>query len=113
MKELLATTGYIRGGCSPVGMKKKFPTYFDEVCLLFDEIAISAGERGHQMILPPEDLVRLVDGKLVDLINGWGIYHDGILTYCYNSVEYNIYSEVLTLDEMIELANGVEVSYTK
>ena len=54
-----------------------------------------------------------IDGKLVDLINGWGIYHDGILTYCYNSVEYNIYSEVLTLDEMIELANGVEVSYTK
>ena len=49
-------------------MKKKFPTYFDEVCLLFDEIAISAGERGHQMILPPEDLVRLVDGKLVDII---------------------------------------------
>ena len=68
VKELLATTGYIRGGCSPVGMKKKFPTYFDEVCLLFDEIAISAGERGHQMILPPEDLVRLVDGKLVDII---------------------------------------------
>ncbi len=54
-----------------------------------------------------------IDGKLVDLINGWGIYHDGILTYCYNSVEYNIYSEVLTLDEMIELANGVEVSYSK
>ena len=68
VKELLATTGYIRGGCSPVGMKKKYPTYFDEVCLLFDEIAVSAGERGHQMILPPEDLVRLVDGKLVDII---------------------------------------------
>ena len=46
-------------------------------------------------------------------INGFGIYHDGVLTYCYNSVEYNIYSEVLTLDEMIELANGVEVSYAK
>jgi outer membrane lipoprotein-sorting protein len=55
----------------------------------------------------------IVDGKLVDLINGVGIYHDGVLTYCYNSVEYNIYSEVLTLDEMIELANGVEVSYAK
>lgn len=54
-----------------------------------------------------------IDGQLVDLINGWGIYHDGILTYCYNSVEYNIYSDVLTLNEMIELANGVEVSYTK
>ena len=68
VKELLPTTGYIRGGCSPVGMKKKFPTYFDEVCLLFDEIAISAGERGHQMILPPNDLVQLVGAEIVDLI---------------------------------------------
>ena len=68
VKDLLATTGYIRGGCSPVGMKKKFPTFFDEVCLLFDEIAVSAGERGHQMILPPNDLVQLGDGKLVDII---------------------------------------------
>lgn len=68
VKELLTTTGYIRGGCSPVGMKKKFPTFFDEVCLLFEQIAVSAGERGHQMILPPEELVRLVDGKLVDVI---------------------------------------------
>jgi len=68
VKELLATTGYIRGGCSPVGMKKKYPTYFDEVCLLFEEIAVSAGERGHQMILPPENLVRLIDAKLVDII---------------------------------------------
>lgn len=68
VKELQPTTGYIRGGCSPVGMKKKYPTFFDEVCLLFDEIAVSAGERGHQMILPPEDLIRLVDGKLVDII---------------------------------------------
>lgn len=68
VKELLSTTGYIRGGCSPVGMKKKYPTYFDEVCLLFDEIAVSAGERGHQMILSPEALVNLVDGKLTDLI---------------------------------------------
>ena len=68
VKELLSTTGYIRGGCSPVGMKKKFPTFFDEVCMLFEEIAVSAGERGHQMILPPDDLIRLVDGKLVDII---------------------------------------------
>ena len=68
VKELLATTGYIRGGCSPVGMKKKYPIYFDEVCLLFNEIAVSAGERGHQMILPSEDLIRLVDGRLVDII---------------------------------------------
>ena len=68
VKELLSVTGYIRGGCSPVGMKKKYPTFFDEVCMLFEQIAVSAGERGHQMILPPQELVRLVDGKLVDII---------------------------------------------
>ena len=68
VKDLLATTGYIRGGCSPVGMKKHYPTYFDEVCLLFDEIAVSAGERGHQMILPPSELITLVDGTLCDII---------------------------------------------
>ena len=68
VKDLLTTTGYIRGGCSPVGMKKKYPTYFDEVCLLFDEIAVSAGERGHQMIVPAEALVALVDGQLCDII---------------------------------------------
>ena len=68
VKDLLNVTGYIRGGCSPVGMKKKYPTYFDEVCLLFEEIAVSAGERGHQMVLPPQELVRLVDAKLVDII---------------------------------------------
>ena len=68
VKELLPSTGYIRGGCSPVGMKKKYPTFFDEVCLLFDEIAVSAGERGHQMILPPNALVQLVDAELVDII---------------------------------------------
>ena len=67
VKELLSLTGYIRGGCSPVGMKKKFPTYLDETCILFDQIAVSAGERGHQMILPPEALIRLVDAKLVDI----------------------------------------------
>lgn len=68
VKELLGLTGYIRGGCSPVGMKKKYPTYFDETCQLHDRIAVSAGERGHQMILPPEELVALVGGNLVDII---------------------------------------------
>ena len=68
VKELLNLTGYIRGGCSPVGMKKKYPTYFDETCQLYDEIAVSAGERGHQLLLPPEDLARLVGAELVDLI---------------------------------------------
>lgn len=67
VKELLALTGYIRGGCSPVGMKKKYPTYFDETCILWDEIAISAGERGHQMVVPPESLAELVNAKLIDI----------------------------------------------
>lgn len=68
VKELLNLTGYIRGGCSPVGMKKKYPTYFDETCLLSQLIAVSAGERGHQMILPPRDLIALVSGQIVDII---------------------------------------------
>ena len=68
VKELLALTGYIRGGCSPVGMKKKYPTFFEETCQLFDEIAVSAGERGHQMVLAPSSLVELVNGTLADII---------------------------------------------
>lgn len=67
VKELLGLTGYIRGGCSPVGMKKKFPTFFDETCILWDEIAVSAGARGHQMIVPPEDLAELVGATLSNL----------------------------------------------
>ena len=67
VKELLGLTGYIRGGCSPVGMKKKYPTYFDETCVLWEEIAVSAGARGHQMIVPPEALAALVSAMLVDL----------------------------------------------
>lgn len=68
MRELLGVTGYVRGGCSPVGMKKKYLTYFDETCQLYEEIAISAGARGHQMLLPPLALVELVGGKMADLI---------------------------------------------
>ena len=67
VKELLGLTGYIRGGCSPVGMKKKYPTYFDETCQLYDEIAVSAGERGHQMLVPPMDLAQYLGAKLVDI----------------------------------------------
>ena len=67
VKELLGLTGYIRGGCSPVGMKKKYPTFLDETCVLWEEIAVSAGARGHQMIVPPEKLSELVSAKLVDL----------------------------------------------
>ena len=68
VKELLNLTGYIRGGCSPVGMKKKYPTFLDETCILWEEIAVSAGARGHQMIVPPEKLAELTDAKMVDLI---------------------------------------------
>lgn len=67
VKELLNLTGYIRGGCSPVGMKKKYPTFLDETCILWEEIAVSAGARGHQMILPPEELAGLVDARLADI----------------------------------------------
>ena len=67
VKELLGLTGYIRGGCSPVGMKKKYPTYIDELCQLSDTSALSAGERGHQMIVPPLPIAALLDAKLADL----------------------------------------------
>ena len=67
VKELLPLTGYIRGGCSPVGMKKKYPTYIDETCQLWDEIAVSAGERGHQMILSPDALAQLTGAEYVDI----------------------------------------------
>ena len=67
VKELLALTGYVRGGCSPVGMKKRYPVFFDETCELYDEIAVSAGERGHQMLLSPMDLTRFLGAKLVDI----------------------------------------------
>ena len=67
VKDLLGLTGYIRGGCSPVGMKRKYPTYIDETCILYDEIGVSAGERGHQMLLNPEALAALVDAELADI----------------------------------------------
>lgn len=68
VKELLPLTGYIRGGCSPVGMKKRYPTFMDETCILWEEIAVSAGERGHQLIVNPESLAQLVGAKLTDII---------------------------------------------
>lgn len=63
LKELLPLTGYIRGGCSPIGMKKKLPTYIDETHILFDEIAVSAGARGLQVTLSPDDLVSYTSAK--------------------------------------------------
>lgn len=68
VKELLGLTGYIRGGCSPIGMKKKYPTYIDETCQLYDFIAVSAGERGHQMMVPFKAILDLTGGKLADII---------------------------------------------
>ena len=67
VKELLPLTGYIRGGCSPVGMKKQYPTFLDETCILFEEIAVSAGERGHQMLLNPEDLAKITNATYADI----------------------------------------------
>lgn len=57
MKDLLAVTGYIRGGCSPIGMKKRFPTYIHSTCMQHDAIYISAGVRGLQVRIAPEDLI--------------------------------------------------------
>ena len=68
MKDLLQVTGYIRGGCSPVGMKKKYPTYIDETCVLHDCIAVSAGERGHQMLIPYQAIVQICKATISDII---------------------------------------------
>ena len=68
MKELLPTTGYIRGGCSPIGMKKPFPTFFHETCMNYDYIYVSAGVRGLQLKINPRDLVSYVAASVCDLI---------------------------------------------
>lgn len=67
MRMLQELTGYIRGGCSPVGMKKQFPTFFDETALLFDEIYVSAGQRGIAMRLCPEKLAEYLHAGFIDL----------------------------------------------
>ena len=68
MKELLPTTGYIRGGCSPVGMKKTFPTYFHSTCMEFGYIYVSAGVRGLQLKIAPADLVKYVRASVAEII---------------------------------------------
>jgi len=68
VKELMALTGYIRGGCSPIGMKKAYPTYMDETALLFDTIAVSAGTRGQMLLLNPEALMEFIGAEAVDLV---------------------------------------------
>ena len=67
MKELLGVTGYIRGGCSPVGMKKRFPTYFHTTATSFDTIYVSAGVRGLQLEIAPSDLIGFVGGTIADV----------------------------------------------
>lgn len=68
VKELLPLTGYIRGGCSPLGMKKPFPTFFHNTATNFDTIYVSAGVRGLQLALSPMDLIEYVNGQVTDLV---------------------------------------------
>ena len=66
VKDLLALTGYIRGGCSPIGMKKKFPTYFDESIHMWEKITVSAGCRGIQLLVSTEQLLPFLGAKCAD-----------------------------------------------
>lgn len=68
VKELFELTGYIRGGCSPVGMKKNFPVFIDETSQLFENISISAGVRGTQIIINPGDLINTIAATSAELI---------------------------------------------
>ena len=68
LKELLPLTGYVRGGCSPLGAKKDYPVYLDSKALTHEKISISAGQRGMQLILSPQDLVKATNATVADLI---------------------------------------------
>ncbi len=68
MKELLPLTGYVRGGCTPVGMKKRFPTFFHSTAVDYDFIYVSAGQRGLQMKIDPHQLIEYVGAVVTDLI---------------------------------------------
>ncbi len=67
LKELEPLTGYLRGGCSPVGSKKRMPVYVDETATIWESIAVSAGARGIQMIVEPDDLIRACQGSYADI----------------------------------------------
>ena len=67
MRDLEPTTGYVRGGCSPIGMKRAFPTIIDETAQLFDEVSISGGRRGLSLVLSPDDLVAFTGATLADI----------------------------------------------
>ena len=64
VKDLLALTGYIHGGCSPIGMKKKFPTYIDESAATFEKITVSGGVKGIQLLVTPADIIKYTNAKL-------------------------------------------------
>ena len=66
-EELLALTGYIRGGCTPIGMKRKFRTFIDETVILHERVCISGGQRGVQIKIKPEDLIRATEATVLDL----------------------------------------------
>ena len=68
VKELFALTGYIRGGCSPIGMKKAFPTVIDESVTAFDTVIISGGRVGAQILISPNDLIKVTRAKTADII---------------------------------------------
>ena len=68
VRDLEPTTGYVRGGCSPVGMKKPFPTLIDETAQLFDDIAVSGGKRGYQLIVEPVALAEFVGATFADIV---------------------------------------------
>ena len=68
LKDLTVLTGYVRGGCSPIGMKKKYPTWIDEIALAYDRIYVNAGARGFQIIVSPGDLCTAAQARLADLV---------------------------------------------
>ena len=68
VREILNLTGYIRGGCSPIGMRRNYETYIDESCQLYGSIYVSAGIRGLQIALAPEDLCSLTHARIADLV---------------------------------------------
>lgn len=67
-EELLGLTGYIRGGCTPIGMKRKFRTFIDETVILYDKVCISGGQRGVQIKIAPNDLIKITEAVVVDLV---------------------------------------------
>jgi len=70
VSEINGLTGYVRGGCSPIGMKKQYPTTFDETVILFDTVCVSAGRIGAQVELSPDDLIAITGGKTADITVG-------------------------------------------